>query len=252
MVLVCLFLFGYIAFLYLCLSGRSHLDPLVCVIFFGGGIFVLTVSRISERTVDDIKRVRRLERESQTDGLTSLYNRRYLDQRLFREVARAQLDSAELCVLSIDVDHFKWINDQHGHLAGDRVLQELARRIASSCRATDVVARYGGEEIAVLMPNTNATGATDAAERIRRAVSDAPFPVSGSDVQLRCTVSVGLAALDPTRDEAPTSLLDRADAALYEAKRSGRNRVIASRSQLSSQYAAVAGSPAANAATLTR
>ena len=149
--------------------------------------------------------------ESRTDPLTGLSNRRALDdslESLFAMKDRYEL-TFSLCIL--DVDHFKKINDEHGHLEGDRVLQEVASMIDNCVRETDVVTRYGGEEFVVLMPSTDLQGANIFAERVRVAV----------DEQLQVTVSGGVA--QASASDEPQTLLARADAALYRAKANGRN-----------------------------
>jgi len=122
----------------------------------------------------------------------------------------------------IDLDHFKKINDDCGHLVGDRVLGELAQRLARGVRAVDVVGRWGGEEFLLLCPNTDQDGAQAVAEKLRASVSAEPFQAG-----ISLTISLGVAIA--TGKEAPDAVLDRADRALYEAKEAGRNRVVLSR-----------------------
>ena len=162
------------------------------------------------------------EHLSLTDTLTGIPNRRHFDQALAEEVARADRHGEPLSLLLADIDHFKPYNDTHGHQAGDEALRTVANALGRSARSTDVVARYGGEEFAILLPNTDATGARAAAEKVRRAVV-----ATG----LRLTISVG-GAVRPTPDRAgpadPTAarLIAAADAALYGAKRAGRDRAV--------------------------
>lgn len=161
----------------------------------------------------------RLSELAHTDDLTGLFNRRACEQHLWREWQRVQRSGAALSVLMIDVDHFKAVNDQHGHAVGDQVLQQLARQIQGSAREIDVVARLGGEEFAVLLPDTGASSAAGVAERIRQQVMAAQgMPVAG------VTVSIGVATLQA--EETHGSLQHRADQALYMAKTRGRNRVV--------------------------
>lgn len=161
----------------------------------------------------------RLSELAHTDALTGLFNRRAYDQHLAREWRRVQRSGAALSVLLIDADHFKAINDQHGHAMGDQVLQQLAQLIQHSAREIDVTARIGGEEFAVLLTDTDATSAAGVAERIRSQVAQAEnMPVAG------VTVSIGVATLQA--EEPPESLQHRADQALYMAKARGRNRVV--------------------------
>ncbi len=156
-----------------------------------------------------------------TDGLTGLRTRRHLTEVLALECRRATRIGHGLGLLMIDVDHFKRINDSHGHPAGDAVLREVSRRLLTAARAGTVIARYGGEEFAVLAPHTTAGDLLVLAERLRSAT--AGLPVDAGGTLLSVTVSVGAAALiAPT----PETLLDAADRALYEAKATGRDRVV--------------------------
>ena len=163
-----------------------------------------------------------LVRRSAEDALTGLPNRRAFEEALAREVARARRVRAPLGLVALDVDHFKRVNDTHGHAAGDAVLREVAARIAAAARAGDLVARIGGEEFAALLGGADLSAAAEAAERIRARVREAPVAVAAG-LALAVTVSAGVAALEPGEDGA--ALLARADARLYEAKRAGRDRV---------------------------
>ncbi len=156
------------------------------------------------------------------DGLTQVYNKRYLFEALEREIIRARRHARELSLLMFDIDHFKQINDEHGHLAGDFVLKELARVIQARIRRDEVLARYGGEEFVVMLPETQLDGARMLAESLRERVAEHSF-VFQTD-QIRVTISIGVAALTES-DKSATELLKRADELLYEAKRTGRNRV---------------------------
>ncbi|MCU0693205.1 MAG: GGDEF domain-containing protein [Polyangiaceae bacterium] len=156
------------------------------------------------------------------DGLTQAYNKRYLFEALEREIIRARRHSRDLGILMFDIDHFKKINDEHGHLAGDVVLKELARLIQARIRRDEVLARYGGEEFVVMLPETPLEGGVSLAENLRARVEEHPF-VFQSD-RIRVTISLGCAALTD-EDRSATEMLQRADERLYEAKRSGRNRV---------------------------
>ena len=158
------------------------------------------------------------------DGLTRAYNRGFLAEWLPRQLRLARRHKKPLSALMVDLDHFKRINDGRGHAAGDQVLVALARCIEQQLRATDVVVRYGGEEFTVLLPDTAVAGAFVSAERLRAAIA-AMTEREGLPRGLRVTASIGVAALAPGDDGA--QLLPRADAALYEAKRTGRNRVVA-------------------------
>ena len=171
----------------------------------------------------------RLLRSGFTDVLTGWNNRRYLQVRLTEELARASRDGKAITCLMIDIDHFKQINDQYGHAAGDEALREIAQRIEAQVRVSDVAARYGGEEFVVLLPATTAAAGVILAQRIRRAVADASFDL-GNGRRRRITTSVGVASASPGKYDKELkslgeSLLARADVALYQAKSSGRNRV---------------------------
>jgi diguanylate cyclase (GGDEF)-like protein len=164
-----------------------------------------------------------------TDFLTGWHNRRYLNARLKEELARAQRQGTGLTCLVIDLDRFKQINDQYGHLAGDMALREAAQRVDAHIRGSDAAARFGGDEFVVLAPGISPEQAAALAERIRLAVCETPLEIS-PDVQLNMTVSIGVAGTHLSRDEADLKsaaerLLADADAALYRAKQQGRNRV---------------------------
>ncbi len=156
------------------------------------------------------------------DGLTQAYNKRYLFEALEREIIRARRHTRDLAILMFDIDHFKKINDEHGHLAGDFVLKELARVIQARIRRDEVLARYGGEEFVVMLPETQIDGARMLAETLRERVAEHLFVFQND--QIRVTISIGVAALTDS-DRSATELLKRADELLYEAKRAGRNRV---------------------------
>jgi two-component system cell cycle response regulator len=161
-----------------------------------------------------------------TDPLTGLYNRRYLDAHLRSALARAAGSGKPVCVLIFDIDHFKAVNDTHGHDAGDDVLREFSDRLRRGVRGIDLVARYGGEEFMLVMPETDAAFARTVAERLRSDVERTLFTLRGGGA-IGVTVSIGLAEWQGASDTFP-DLIARADAALYAAKRAGRNRVVAS------------------------
>ncbi|HEY0681169.1 MAG TPA: DUF484 family protein [Steroidobacter sp.] len=170
----------------------------------------------------------RLVRSGLTDFLTGWHNRRYLNARLKEELARAQRQGTSLTCLVIDLDRFKQINDQHGHLAGDMALREAAQRVDSHIRGSDAAARFGGDEFVVLAPAISPQQAACLAERIRATVCDTPLTLP-SGVKLNMTVSIGVAWITVSRDDADLKaaaerLLADADSALYRAKQAGRNR----------------------------
>jgi diguanylate cyclase (GGDEF)-like protein len=158
-----------------------------------------------------------------TDPLTGALNRRGLDQALAREVSRSRRAGSELSVLALDLDHFKNVNDTHGHIVGDVVLRELGLRLGQTARGGDMVARTGGEEFTVLLPDTDPLGAYRAAVRMCETIRSRAFVVDGNAINL--TVSVGVASASGDHADAARNLKQRADEALYAAKRSGRDRV---------------------------
>lgn len=166
---------------------------------------------------------RELEALSMTDDLTGLFNHRAMQQRLRDEFMRAQRYNEPLSLLMIDVDHFKSINDQFGHLFGDHVLSSLARVIQANVREIDICARYGGEEFMVILPQTHFTGSLSVAERVWRAASAKPFEHGSARHSL--TISVGISFYPNKNVHGVEQLIAFADEALYQAKRSGRNRI---------------------------
>lgn len=193
-----------------------------------GTVFLERLAHIAAICLENAVNRERLRLTGLTDGLTGLYNRRHLDQRLNEEVARALRHGHPLSCLFIDADHFKKINDRHGHAAGDQVLVALAQRIRTELRSSDLPARYGGEEIAVLLPQTDLANARKLAERIRSAIADTPVATQ-NNIDIAVSVSIGLAQLHSegqgSIEEQATQLLEAADHEVYRAKQSGRNRV---------------------------
>ena len=166
--------------------------------------------------------IARLRRLNESDPLTLLHNRRHVDTRLPAEIQRARRSGRPLSVVMLDLDHFKKINDTYGHETGDTVLCAVSDRMRAASRASDVLARIGGEEFLAILPDTRLGQAVKVAERIRRAVCASPVETHAGAVEV--TVSAGIAPLKP--DDNPKSLLRRADRALYAAKRAGRNKVV--------------------------
>jgi two-component system cell cycle response regulator len=160
-----------------------------------------------------------------TDALTGLFNRRYMETHFAALVEQAASRGKPIAVLILDIDHFKSINDGHGHDAGDDVLREFSLRIRKSIRNIDLACRYGGEEFVIVMPETDMAVATMVAERIRRRIATEPFAIQQGARQLEVTISIGLAANGGEGDTA-AAILKRADVALYRAKSDGRNRVV--------------------------
>ncbi len=157
------------------------------------------------------------------DGLTQAHVKRYLLEALEKELIRARRHERELCFLMFDIDHFKKINDFHGHLAGDHVLKELARLVQARIRRDEVFARYGGEEFAILLPETTLEGGRQLAEVLREKVAEARFIFQNEHIPV--TISVGVSRLEEGH-KTSLDLIGAADEKLYEAKRGGRNKVV--------------------------
>ena len=227
--LILLFFAGYLGYAVLAWNRAEHwADLVVPAVFFFGAVFVLVVCWLSAKTADDVMRLCHLEHEIITDPLMGIYNRRHLDRCLRQEATKSRRYGLPLSAMLIDVDHFKKVNDTYGHAVGDRVLQALAQTIKGSVRDFDLVFRYGGEELVVLLPYTEGQGAMVLAERLCHWLADRCLV--GRDEQLGCpdlrvTISIGVATFVPAQEE-EGQLMARADAALYQAKQAGRNRVI--------------------------
>ena len=157
-----------------------------------------------------------------TDGLTQLHNKRYFDEMLDREVARAKRYKRSFSLLVFDVDHFKSVNDRFGHLAGDAILRQLGAVLLGRLRVNDVLARVGGEEFALITPEVGVEGARELAGKINRLIADTRFEFEGSRIEV--TVSVGVGEWQPHYEDA-SDLFKVADDKMYEAKRNGRNQV---------------------------
>jgi diguanylate cyclase (GGDEF)-like protein len=168
-------------------------------------------------------RIGEAERLSQTDDLTKLHNARYLRQFLLNEIRRARRYGTSVCALFLDLDDFKRVNDEHGHLAGSHVLMEMAGVILSSIRDTDAVARYGGDEFVIVLPDTGIELAGTVAERIREKIAKHSFN-AGRNLKLSLTASFGVAAF-PEHASSPQQLISSADTAMYEAKAANKNCV---------------------------
>ncbi|MES9996914.1 diguanylate cyclase [Desulfovibrio aminophilus] len=169
---------------------------------------------------------REIKLRADHDGLTRIHNRRSLDERLVQELKRHQRYRLPLSLLMLDVDHFKQVNDTHGHLAGDEVLRRIGAVLQESLRSTDFAARYGGEEFAVLLPHTPQKDARKLAERIRTRIAEADF--ESEQGAFRVTASIGVASLGVGSLQKEKELLLQADQALYTAKNNGRNMVVVS------------------------
>jgi two-component system cell cycle response regulator len=194
-----------------------------------GTEFLAHLGAVAAVCIENAVNRARLLRAGITDFLTGWHNRRYLQQRLKEELARAQRRGGAVACLMIDIDRFKSINDGYGHLAGDSALKEVAQRIEAQIRSMDTAARFGGDELAILLPEATSAEAATLAERIRDVIAAQPFSLN-SQISRNLTVSVGVATVSPGRHETDLKavadrLLADADAALYRAKTLGRNRV---------------------------
>ncbi|MFW5878717.1 MAG: GGDEF domain-containing protein [Myxococcota bacterium] len=207
------------------LSGREGVIGVMTVTSVAPAAFdesdEAILSYLAASVVKDVENAR-LYRLAVTDALTGVYNRQFLSERLPAELERHRRYGQPLTIGLVDADHFKAINDEFGHPAGDAVLRVLAHRCQEAVREIDPVVRYGGEEFMLILPQTDRAGGGEAAERLRRRVADEPIPWDRSKVRL--TVSLGVAEMEPG-DLEPKDLIARADAALYAAKKAGRNRV---------------------------
>jgi len=220
---------GYVGFLGVLWAHKiDWSDLIVPGVFFFGACFVWLTSTLALQTAIDIRRVTLLEKENITDSLTGLYNRRYLDRRLEEEFARAKRYSLPFSILMVDIDHFKKINDNYGHQAGDLVLSYLGKLILDAIRTSDIAARYGGEELLVIAPNTRTLPAGELAERLRQHIESHELVLTSEATKrqaIHITVSIGVATYGPRMDSF-RKLVQDADEALYLAKQEGRNRVI--------------------------
>lgn len=228
-VLIAIFIVGYIGYIHVFWQRHSDcLSLIVPGIFFLGAGFVRLTSTLSLQTAADARRMALLEQESITDPLLGIYNRRYLDRHLSDEATGVRQSGQPLSVLLLDIDHFKYINDAHGHQVGDQVLICLGELTRHVKRDTDIAIRYGGDELLIIAPNTTAVAAATLAERLRRYVETHAQTMCSKPnyrKELRFTVSIGVASLCQ-EISGYQQLLAKADEALYQAKQEGRNRVI--------------------------
>ena len=199
------------------LVDRSHT--------FAKNLLVVLSERVrstNEFIASSLGVLRQAEHNALTDGLTGLGNRHWMKDLFEREVLRARTSAKALCLMMIDIDNFKRFNDQYGHLSGDRVLVAVSQALREHLRPTDLIARFGGDEFAVLLPGIDLDQARQTAERLRQQVAKLSPPSLSTPI----TISIGVSANRPNDDVG--SLLVRADGAMYEAKDRGRNRVATS------------------------
>lgn len=189
---------------------------------------VLQLEDARARLMESEERYRAL---SITDSLTGLFNRRHFFELAGRELRRVERHSLQVAILMLDIDHFKLVNDTHGHAEGDKVLQAVAGRLSLNLRQNDVAARYGGEEFVILLPETDLAAAQLVAERFRASIAEMPMETDGG--RLAITASLGVSAyvgkgrVDGSVEHLVETIIDQADQALYQAKHLGRNRVAA-------------------------
>lgn len=183
---------------------------------------VKNVYLIVRDVTNEVFMERRLADLATKDSLTEAYNRRYFTERYREETERAKRSGTDFCIAIIDIDHFKAVNDTHGHQFGDTALRVISRLCMSSLRSYDTLARYGGEEFCMLLPETNGGQAEFLLNRLRAEISDSD--ITDGNTSARVTVSAGIAQKRPEDDM--DTLFSRADKALYRAKETGRNRVV--------------------------
>lgn len=229
--LILFFVAGYL--IYIFLNWMKLLDEkfelIVPAMFFLVAVLILFIGTLALETATEFIRFSTLERESIMDHLTGVHNRRYLDERIVSEAIRAHRYDMPLSMMMIDIDHFKAVNDCYGHQIGDLVLKSLGELLIKIVRVTDVVARYGGEEIVILTIQTEISDTFDLAEKLCKAVEASimvPADKNEHREAIRITVSIGVAGFDQHVFDSQV-MIKKADMALYQAKREGRNRVIA-------------------------
>jgi diguanylate cyclase (GGDEF)-like protein len=185
--------------------------------------FLAQIANQAQIVMENSRLFDRIKNLSIRDGLTNLYNHRHSIELLTNEFERVGRYETGVSLLMVDIDHFKRINDAHGHPVGDSVLREVARVLKDTLRAVDSLGRYGGEEFIAILPHTSHDEALQTADRLRRAIEEHLFRCAGKE--LRTTVSVGVASFPSDTVDAPADLVREADKALYRAKEGGRNRV---------------------------
>lgn len=225
--IVCYILFAYN--LWMIIDIAHALSIIVSFMLLCGGIFCYLVGKLALRTMHDIQRLSIFQEESITDALMGIKNRRYFDQKLTEEVALSLRYKLPLSLILLDIDHFKKINDTYGHMVGDEVLRNIASLIGEVVRDTDIVARYGGEEIAIITPSCGKQEAEQLAQRLRAIIEKTTMALIGATQEvIQVTVSMGVSAMNHIITD-KDALIEETDDALYLAKKLGRNRVVASK-----------------------
>ena len=229
--LILYFFLCYLAFGYSLWISRETITILAIIgstLMLLGGWFAYLVGQLALQTTKDVKDLAILQHESITDALTGLKNRRYFNQRIREEVSLSHRYQLPLSLILIDVDHFKKINDTFGHHIGDDVLANLSKLILETVRDSDIVARYGGEEIAIITPNTAKAEAEQLAERLRIKIEKSTVAVVETTHEIvQVTISAGICSLSAVIVD-QDALLEESDQALYLAKKYGRNKVVVS------------------------
>jgi diguanylate cyclase (GGDEF)-like protein len=215
--------------------GEEDISDSLALLLSHGAIIIDSVKLMDEkvkmnesltiRTNELVLLNKRLEQLSVTDQLTGLFNRRHFQERLVIEMSRSNRYKQSLCLLMLDIDHFKNVNDTLGHAAGDEVVKEVSRRLVSHVRLSDLVVRHGGDEIVILLTDTNLESAKHKAEQLRRAINEQP--IESQEGSINVSISVGVAVYPSTHVSRGEDLCNEADKALYRAKQGGRNRVVA-------------------------
>lgn len=226
--LITFFVIGYLTYL-IAFYDKLMIwgDLIVPIIFFLGAIFVWLTITLSIQTITNDYHVMHLERENVTDPLTGIYNRRYLDTCIKKEWDCAQHNMSQLSLLLVDIDHFKHVNDTYGHQVGDLVLKHLGKMILETIRLSDIAARYGGDEIVIIAPNTDINSAKSLAERLRQHVENNKLKLANKlndAFEINVTLSIGVVTCSQESYDS-NNLFKFADEALYRAKKEGRNRV---------------------------